>query len=145
MRCIYRFFIFVLILPLVSCSSPERTAMEFFESIGKGDFQKAYNMMHPLKESRIKNDLANALLILGATKGEEEFKKAAQDVYMTMKPVIISCKKVSANKAYVFCEYDAKNPIFPEIVIKDTSIFYLEKYKGRWYMVDEVNPRDFMY
>ncbi|MGB9824569.1 MAG: hypothetical protein ACPLN0_00385 [Candidatus Hydrothermia bacterium] len=68
-------FIFVLILPFVSCSSPERTSMEFFESMGKGELQKAYNMMYPLKESRMKNDLAGVLLLFGSIKNEKNLKK----------------------------------------------------------------------
>lgn len=49
---------------------------------------------------------------------------------MTINPVIISCKKFSANKAYVFFEYDAENLIFPGMVRRDTSVLILKSIKG---------------
>ncbi|MGB9824570.1 MAG: hypothetical protein ACPLN0_00390 [Candidatus Hydrothermia bacterium] len=136
MKHFKKFALFVLVLPLFSCSSPERIATRFFENLKNGDVDEAYGMMHPEEESDLKNVLIQ-LVLLEMNVGKEAVSIAAKENYTALNPVVISHKKVSKSEAYVSYEANV-NYSAGDTVTKETLILSLKKYKGKWYVVDEL-------
>jgi hypothetical protein len=140
MKYFKKFALFVLILPLFSCSSPERIATRFFENLKNGNVDEAYGMMHPEEESDLKN-VMRQLVLLEMKVGKGAVSIATKENYTALNPVVISHKKVSKSEAYV--SYDANvNYSAGDTATKEALMLSLKKYKRKWYVMDELAAKN---
>ncbi len=126
---------------LVSCSpSPRRTVQGFFNSLEKGELEKAYSYLAEDSEYEFRELLKTAIVYINNL-GEEDAKRVRENIsreFAGMNLRILDEKKISSREAIVKIVYTQRN--WRDQVVMDTSIVELHKIDNRWFIYRELMP-----